>query len=1227
MRLILTTVGGILFLAGGVFDPQTAPTAATPNEVSFANAGMRQTVPTSHADVPETRPEAVLQTGHSRAVQVTVFNPKGQWLASGSKDNTIKIWDLNTGNVLRTLYGHTSDINSLAVSPDGTILASGSGRVYEERDAKYFYVGGQVGGGQEDTSVRIWDVATGRELRILSGHVLPVTSLAFSPDSRTVVSASSDVIKVWEVASGKELKSINVSSTKYETPTFRKVLTLGAASKEFKEYDQMRTRLLKFKNSTTQIAMDARGQFVAAGVPGKSFTIFDVEQGRELRNLEFKATADFGNSIAFSPDGQLLAYATSGEAVRLEDVARGRELRTLSTSLPKTTRLQAHFSADGKCLLIVGNPDNDAKHVQMWDVATGQRLREVEIHDNRISRLIDLSPDNKLVAIIADGSSGIDLFDMETGREVRDLRTSRLGANSTSDQPAESLQTDDKLAKELHKRGQNNEEKLMEEEADIGSFSNKYRSADAVAFSADGRWLVSKRNRIGYTSMETWDTSTGIEVRSGQTAKLKDIGNPDFSPDGRFKVTAVYEAEEYAKQRKAFSFRSFEGSSLRGTHYSYKQKAILYDTKSYRKLHTFEVGSAPDVGFVPAVGFSLDGGLIALAGFADKKNEIVVFSTQDGKRIAGFPSDEDQHTEPVTALAVRTDKPVIAASSGSRIDLFDLSTGKNIRTLLHSGGISALSFNPSGRYLAGLGKDGEIYLWDTQSGELVATLVALKGTNANSGSTDWLVVTPDGLFDGSPSAWGQILWRFGQSTFNVVPVETFFNEFYYPGLLSEIIAGKKPRAPRDLGQVDRRLPTVTIAAADSRFDARGNVESREFTVNLNVTEAPPDPQHSQGSGAQDVRLFRNGALVHVWRGDVLKSESKRVLQAKISMVAGQNVLTAYAFNHENVKSTDARLEIGGGESLRRRGIIHIISVGINKYENGEYDLRYAVPDATAVTNQLKLEQTKVGTYEIETTSLFDNDATKRNILLALRRLAGKPEESGAPEVPSVLSQIRTAQPEDVVIFYYAGHGTSQGQRFFLIPHDLGYVGGKDEINESAVETILSHSISDRALEEAFQELDAGKILLVIDACNSGQALEAEEKRRGPMNSKGLAQLAYEKGMYILTASQSYQAALEAAPLGHGLLTYALVEEGLKQGKADDQPRDGKITDTEWLDYATERVPALQTEEMRKAEQRGVKLAFVRGEEQIADSEMKTLQRPRVFYRRESQSDPLILWKQ
>src|SRR5438105_6067443 len=98
----------------------------------------------------------------------------------------------------------------------------------------------------------------------------------------------------------------------------------------------------------------------------------------------------------------------------------------------------------------------------------------------------------------------------------------------------------------------------------------------------------------------------------------------------------------------------------------------------------------------------------------------------------------------------------------------------------------------------------------------------------------------------------------------------------------------------------------------------------------------------------------------------------------------------------------------------------------------------------------------------------------------------------------------------------------------------------------------------------------------FDACNLGRALEAEEKRRGPMNSKGLAQLAYEKGMYILTAAQAYQRAIEdstfkdAAGQGHGLLTYALVEEGLVKGQAATNGQNIYLRD--WLDYAVQEVP-------------------------------------------------------
>ena len=213
-----------------------------------------------------------------------------------------------------------------------------------------------------------------------------------------------------------------------------------------------------------------------------------------------------------------------------------------------------------------------------------------------------------------------------------------------------------------------------------------------------------------------------------------------------------------------------------------------------------------------------------------------------------------------------------------------------------------------------------------------------------------------------------------------------------------------------------------------------------------------------------------------------------------------------------------------------------------------------------------------------------------------------------------------------MIVYFAGHGIADGPRFYLVPHDLGYTGARMKLDEGGLKMLLSHSVSDLELEKAFEKVDAGRVILVIDACESGQALEADEKRRGPMNSKGLAQLAYEKGMYVLTAAQGYQAALEAEKLGHGLFTYALVEEGLKSPAADTAPKDGQVAVREWFDFATLRVPELQMGMMEEARKQGREIVFVDGERSISELTKRSLQRPRAFYRPDAEATPFIVAK-
>ena len=393
--------------------------------------------------------------------------------------------------------------------------------------------------------------------------------------------------------------------------------------------------------------------------------------------------------------------------------------------------------------------------------------------------------------------------------------------------------------------------------------------------------------------------------------------------------------------------------------------------------------------------------------------------------------------------------------------------------------------------------------------------------------------------------------------------------------------GERPVASGDIAHKDRRQAKLSLEKL--------SVEGRSAKIAVTA-------EADAGVGVRDVRLFRDGTLVKIWHGDAkLDSAHGTRFEFTVKLTAGDNHISAYAFNHDNVKSNDAQLLVRGPKEVLS-GKLFVVSIGVNHHSNASFNLSYAVQDANAVADELAIQQTKMNRFEsTRKISLLNENATRAQILKTFSDLSGE------------------IQPEDGLVVYFAGHGVAKDARFYLIPHDIGNGQSRATLDASGLNELLGHAVSDLDLETALEPINAKYSALIIDACNSGQALESTENRRGPMNSAGLAQLAYEKGMSILTAAQSYQQAGEPPRLGHGLLTYVLVEEGLKTEAADTSPKDAKVTLQEWFDFATLRVPTIGTNQKSA---RGV----VSDEPSLPTAQ----QQPRVFYRRDPESDPLVV---
>jgi WD40 repeat protein/energy-coupling factor transporter ATP-binding protein EcfA2 len=259
----------------------------------------------------ETGQEICTLTGHNDPVNSVSFSPDGKTLATGSSDKTIKLWNVETGQEIRTLTGHNGFVDtfsghntgvwSVSFSPDGKTLATGSG----------------------DKTIKLWNVETGQEIRTLTGHNSGVLSVSFSPDGKTLATGSGDdTIKLWNVETGQEIRTLSGHNYSVNSVSFSpdgKTLATGSRDDTIKLWNvetgqEIRT-LTGHNDPVSSVSFSPDGKTLATGSGDDTIKLWNVETGQEIRTLTGHNSGVL--SVSFSPDGKTLATGSGDGTIKL----------------------------------------------------------------------------------------------------------------------------------------------------------------------------------------------------------------------------------------------------------------------------------------------------------------------------------------------------------------------------------------------------------------------------------------------------------------------------------------------------------------------------------------------------------------------------------------------------------------------------------------------------------------------------------------------------------------------------------------------------------------------------------------------------------------------------------------------------------------------------------------------------------------------------------------------
>ncbi len=1081
--------------------------------------------------------ETVIQKGHLQQVLCSDFHPTGLYVATGSADFSVKLWNVQTGKEIRSYTTHTDKIRTVQFSADGKLLLTAS----------------------RDNTARIFEVVSGKQLVVYELTRDDLISAHFvAGDTYFLVSDNRDKAYLCRTSTGEELATVKKS--------YSSALKSAHATKDGNQildlinYKGVRIVPLNTESDTVTISFDKphsmefgpNGKRVVVGSTKLFAKVFDSKSGEELFHLEDDEDnrCDGCNmEVCYSKTGKFIATGTRKTNLVLWNGSNGKKIHQLEKLEARPTEIS--FSADDKYVMVASD-----ETIKVFDTKSGKPVFKKE---NELFSYFkpEFSIDNKLA--LPDEHNTASVWKIPSGIKETQLkgylnepRTDKLRysySRWTDVAVLNAIKNKTEIA--LSPDGQWILQSKIDTIARIISaqtgkvkhvFRGHSQQVIAVAFSPDGTIAATGS---GDGKIKLWQTSSGAEIRtiSGHVNVIFDLkfnktGNQIVSGswDGTMRVWDVKTGNELLYQELGNNSPyevDFGPSDL-----------YIAQADMGKSLNIVEVDSKENfrslighTGKVADFAWSFNHSLMASASW---DGTVKVWDWNTGM----LKSKHSHHNGAVLSVACHPNKMIGFSGGADRtIRVFELETGKEIEQLIgHSNSVSSISISEKSGIIVSCSVDGEIKVWDLDKMQELFTYISVDREN-------WLVKNKFGYFDGTKQALKLINYVSGLESLSV---GSFFKKYHSPSLQQRIMDGEQFNDTGDnIHELIRSAPNLEATFKDfqnqlvkAQTDSTYKASRKELTLKVEVT----------GTNDPDlIRVFNNGKLTEeIQFSDEVnfRGAKKSERELTIELAPGDNTLDIVAISNTGVESTPRHFTLSYDKEAGETDL-YLLVLGVNKYRNPKYVLNYAKNDAQSFLKTIEKNAEPIF-HSTHAFFLADEQVNKQEVKQTFDKIAS---EIG---------------PEDVFVMYYAGHGVmtekdmDRDAEFFLVTSDITNLFGDDI-------TLREKAISARELLTYSREIAAQKQLFVIDACQSGGALTAFATRGAP-REKALAQLARSSGTFFLTASQDAQYANEVGDLKHGIFTYAILE--ILTGEVSEYRTDEKITVSEIKSYVESRVPEL-----------------------------------------------------